>query len=273
MRRMLVVAVAMVAALGWWVPPAGAGGGIALEPDRESYHPGEVVHMAADITKLDREWHGPYTVSLHSFGGTVPGAEEGFPVGRLVVTRLDDTTVRAEVTFVLPKLPDGMWQVSYCSADCNRSLGDLSTGFLLIGDPPPPPDLSAFATTLPLAPATTVPTTAAPVTTSTPVTSTEPAGATEAKEPAGAGEVVASGAVAAGVAGDDGASRWWVIGALAAAALLAAAVLLGRRRGGTPRRSITSSGSPDDDTSEGVDVVEVGLEPDRAPDETVGVGR
>jgi hypothetical protein len=152
-----VASLLVVLAVGAVLPsPASAGGGSLLEPDREWYRSGDVVHLVANVRKLDRDWHGPYTVGLRSLAALELGPE--IPVGRLVVTRLDDQTVRAEVTFVLPKLDDGNWLVTYCSPGCAHALGDLQGGSLWIGPPPeplPPPTTVAPVPTTAVATATT----------------------------------------------------------------------------------------------------------------------
>lgn len=260
-RRIIgaLVGMAWVAAIGGLTgTSAGAGGGAYLQPDREFYRPGDVVHLSAFVTKLDRDWFGPYTVSLRSYGGTVPGADEGIPVGRLVVTRIDDTTVRAEVTFVLPKLPDGTWEVSYCSPGCDRFVGDLSGGLLVIGTEPMWTTGNQASAT-PAAPSTTT----APSTTAVAIPVDAPATSIASRDPAASTAAPASTAKGAGSAtgsrSDGDARPWWWLAAFAGIVVLVASVIVVGRRSG-PRRVVTTTGSAlDGGTTDAV--VAVPLEP------------
>lgn len=274
-RRVLVATIVVAAAL---VPltvagaPAGAGGGSRLVADREFYRPGEAVHLTALVQKLNLDWLGPYDAYLRpldpdvdSAGG--PGSDpRDVPIGRLVVTRLDPTTVRAEVTFVLPKLPDGEWVVLYCNRGCTAMLGDLVGGHLRVGPPPPP-----FAT-IP----TTIPPTVAPATTARPPTTRAATPTTARPATDEAAEPASTTVDAALVAEDDqgvGETGGWLV-VVAALALLAAAGAIARRRGSRRQVTVSSSAGPSDRTVDVDGAVEVELEPaPPAGDEPIGAGR
>lgn len=234
--------------------PVSAGGGSVLVPDRDHYEPGGPVHLTAQVRKYDRDWFGPYTVSLRPLTATGSLAEPGEDptdtvVGRLVVTRLDPTFVRAEVTFVLPKLADGEYWVQHCNPGCTKNLGDLAPGVLRVGPLPA------------VAPTTVAPTTAAPTTrvvipvdappTSIATTEVVPATATTAP----------TDLVVAVAAEDEAGVRLPVAvagGGVAVLVLVLAIGVLARRRG--PRRVVTGRGLLDGGDPPG-DVVVVDLEP------------
>lgn len=235
------VAAVVVGVLALAVAPtatAGAGGSSQLVPDREFYRPGEVVHLAGDVYKSDRNWFGPYTVSIrpaavawepgdHRPAGQHPA---DVTVGRLVVTRIDDMRVRAEVTFVLPKVTDGLYQVDYCGPDCSTRLGDLYESWFFVGTAPYVPSTVLPPPTVP--PTTVATTRAAPVTT---VATTSPV----TTAAAGPDEVQAAApVVATSVPGGSGGTTWWW---LAVPAALAVAV--GARRWGRSHRTVTVTGS------------------------------
>ena len=263
----VVAAVLVIVLAGATVapPPAASGGGSVLVPDRDHYVPGDAVHLTADVRKLDLDWFGPYTVSLRPATPTgsvaMPGEDPtDVTVGRLVVTRMDPTFVRAEVTFVLPKLADGEYWIQYCNPGCTKSLGDLNGGFLRVGDPPVVP-----TTTSPLG-ETAI--TAPPLTTAPPTS--RPSVASSSTAAGDAPPVPVATSVPTDGAGE---LRWWLGGALALVALVAALVILARRRG--DRRTVTTSSSPPepvDDSS--VAFVDIAPGPPSAtPDETIGAGR
>jgi len=269
----LVCAVGVLVIAVLTMGPAAAGGGSFLRGDRPSYEPGEVVHLSASVNKLDRDWYGPYTVLLVSYGGVVPDADAGIPVGRLVVTRLDDRLVRAEVTFVLPKLPDGEWMVQVRSA---RPLGDLAGGHLVIG-PVAPVGLPPTTVT----PTTVVPTTRVSVTTAAPSSA---ARSSEGLASAPVDEVAVEAATASPTPAVDDSSATgndsvigWVVVSISVVVLVAAAAAIGRRRG--PRRVVTTTGAvPVDDASGAlfdVPLTPVADEPvgASAANPTIGVGR
>ena len=270
----LVCAVGVLVIAVLTMGPAAAGGGSSLRGDRPSYEPGEVVHLSASVNKLDRDWYGPYTVLLVSYGGVVPDADAGIPVGRLVVTRLDDRLVRAEVTFVLPKLPDGEWMVQVRSA---RPLGDLAGGHLVIG-PVAPVGLPPTTT---VTPTTVVPTTRVSVTTAAPSSA---ARSSEGLASAPVDEVAVEAATASPTPAVDDSSATgndsvigWVVVSISVVVLVAAAAAIGRRRG--PRRVVTTTGAVPVDDASGA-VVDVPLTPvadepvgASAANPTIGVGR
>ena len=269
-RRIAAVAVAGMALLlvTMSAAPAGAGGGSQLEPDRPFYRPGDAVHLTANVTKIELDWFGPYTAYLRPLTPPETSAADAgagprdLAIGRLVVTRLDPRTVRAEVTFVLPKVPDGDWVVLYCSPGCTHRLGDLTGGWLQVGEPPALPPTTAAPAAVPPTTVPPVPTTrSAETTTSAPTTRVDPATPAAVRtETAPSVETATS---------EPSELRWWLGGALVVAALAAALAVVARR--GRGRRSITVAATPTDDDGDALVVV---LEPAAtSDDEPIGAGR
>lgn len=267
----LVVGAVVIAAIATFAgSPAGAGGANQLRPDREFYQPGDPVHLSGEVYKTDLDWFGPYTVYLRPVDPTATGSDPrvragehpgDIAVGRLVVTRINPQIVTAEITFVLPNLTDGMWQVDYCAPDCSKRLGDLyDGGWLHVGTaawvPPTTVAVPSPAPTPTVASVSPTPTTArvAPSTT---------AGADLA-----AAEPVVAVEAPSGTRSDE-ATRWWLAGLAGAVALVAALVLL--RRGGR-LRTVTRSTTPLA-TGNGDGVVTVEHEPQPPGDDVIGAAR
>jgi hypothetical protein len=256
----VLAAVAATVALGIAGGPAGAGGGVQLLPDREFARPGEPVHLSALVDKLDRDWFGPYTVFIRPVApdssptSVQPGLHvDDRAVGRLVVTRVDDLRVRAEVTFVLPKVADGWYLVGYCGPDCTKPLGNLGPSWFYVGSAPFVPETLA-------PPPTTTPTTIA----AAPTAADRPAPSPVSPSTAPTTTAAADGSGVAVAAVEPGDERpWWLLLVACAAAL---AALAGMRRWGRRRRTITSRGPGPDDTRP-EDAVTITLEPDHPTDE------
>jgi len=266
MRRtiaaLVLMGVAATAVLGSSAGTAGAGGGTQLQPDRDFYRPGEPVHLSAAVDKLDRDWFGPYTVYIRPIGPdssseyVQPGLHaDDRAVGRLVVTRLDERQVRAEVTFVLPKVGDGWYLVGYCGPDCSKPLGNLSSSWFYVG-------------TAPDAPETVVPAPTTVVTAPTTVASTRPA--PPSTVPTTASTTAGAAVIAAGTADPPTAElAWWAVVATAVVVLAGLGATLGFGR----RRRTIGTSAMDGHDAEPEATITIALDPDRPVDEAMGARR
>jgi hypothetical protein len=155
-------------------PPAAGGGPPGLYGiDSAFVPPGRRVTLRQErVQKLDRTWKGPYQVSLvwasYQPANAARPATPPAPVhvGDLRVERWSDELVRVEVSFVVPRLPQGNYDVVTCNPGCRDSVGELGASSMFVGTEipqwapamPPPmpvtPDDDAPVTTG----ATTVPT-------------------------------------------------------------------------------------------------------------------
>jgi hypothetical protein len=120
--------------------PASAGGGTMLRPDREFYEPGDLVVLEGEAYKPHRDWRGPYRLWLarwpeanqpvNADGATGPVPKRY--VGDLVIERRNELYVRASVSFTMPDLPRGGYDVQMCNPGCTDNL-DWTRGVVFIG--------------------------------------------------------------------------------------------------------------------------------------------
>jgi hypothetical protein len=158
-----VVVVAVVVALA--APSAASAGGAPQLSSRRQFHrPGEVVELREDnVTK------GPYRAFLRWAAyqpagvGPVSLPPPQVEVGQVQVERSSEMYVRATLSFTVPALPDGMYEVLVCSPGCRDPLGDLYPGSFHIGTGPAayeaekPPSARAVTPPPTVAPPTSVP--------------------------------------------------------------------------------------------------------------------
>ena len=127
MRRLLgfvVFVLLVVAAVPAWA------GGSWLRFDREAYAPGEIAQAEARPGHGQLGWvdDGPFYAYLTD-SLAVP-AEEGIPLGELLLDEETVNSVRVTIEFVVPDVPPGEYAVVYCNNPCTEGLGDLIGGVL-----------------------------------------------------------------------------------------------------------------------------------------------
>jgi hypothetical protein len=137
----VAVAVVVVAVVS---TPAAAGGGPALVQDRESYRPGDRVDLQQEeVYKASRDWRGPYGVWMfrteeryQPYNAAVVSAPvPRRHVGDLRVERWSDEYVRVSLSFTMPEVPYGAYELEVCNPGCtNESL--FLRGNLFVGDEP-----------------------------------------------------------------------------------------------------------------------------------------
>jgi hypothetical protein len=140
-----VVAAAMTIVVGTatvvLAPPAAGGGPPGLAGIEGAFvRVGQRVSLRQEqVRKPDRAWKGPYRVSLVWASHQPANADRPAPppapvhVGDLRVERWSDELVRVDITFVVPRLPQGLYDVVTCDRGCTGSVGELGTSSLFIG--------------------------------------------------------------------------------------------------------------------------------------------
>jgi hypothetical protein len=218
-------------------PPAAGGGPPGLAGIEGAFvRIGQRVTLRQDhVRKLDRAWKGPYQVSLVWASYQPANADRPAPppapvhVGDLRVERWSDEFVRVDVSFVVPRLPQGNYDVVTCSPGCAGSVGELGSSSLFVGAEEP---RWAIPTMPPPVPVT--PDDDAPVTTGSTAAPTEPV-----VRPDAAVENVAAGfdrPSSAPAAAEPTAGEWLLLASLMAglAVVVLASTVHGVRRRARP---------------------------------------
>jgi hypothetical protein len=168
-----VVAVAMTIVVGTatvvLAPPAAGGGPPGLAGVEGSFvRVGQRVSLRQEhVAKPDRAWKGPYRVSLVwsasdqpvNASRVAPRPEPAY-VGDLRVERWSDDFVRVDVTFVVPRLPQGLYDVVTCGPGCRGSVGELGTSSLFVGAEEPRWAIPSMPPPMPVTPDDDAPVTA-----------------------------------------------------------------------------------------------------------------
>jgi hypothetical protein len=239
LRRGLVALVLLAGAvLGWASPAHGGGSTWDVEPDVAA--PGERVEVGTCVAwahngNLGTPEDGPYSMWVsplgsNGTGGGVAQVPDGaVPVGEITIDEgglwKNCGPNAAHISFTVPNLPPGEYELIHCNEPCTDVLGDITWGVLTITDaagsvPAPPPPTT---------------TTVAPTTTTTVVPSTTTVAPTT--EPAAEDEDLATNAAVLvsvstdGQSGSDDTAAWWVGGALGLVAV-AGWIAVHQRRSG-----------------------------------------
>jgi hypothetical protein len=151
------------------IAPASAGGSI-WNVERDHYEPGEHAFVWAQVawehnSSLGTPADGPYSAYLlpeavaqsrmRPEGGPLVD-DDALWIAEIAVS-LEPYSAgplrfgphHASFEFTVPDLPVGRYEILHCSADCTKTLGDVTWGILTIGpEPIPPPPPTAPETTV-----------------------------------------------------------------------------------------------------------------------------
>ena len=124
------------------------GGGSWMEPYRSSYQRGDTVVMRGEVSPGDfgSVDEGPFFAHLRvdpkaaaaANSRTYPNIHESdIYLGELQL-RERDPLIEVSITFTLPDVPDGEYEIVYCNDPCTTGFGDFIGGWVTVKTPRPP---------------------------------------------------------------------------------------------------------------------------------------
>ena len=129
-----------------------AGGGSWIEPYRTQYQPGDTVVMRGDAGpgSLGELESGPFYAYLRVDPLTAAAAnfhtfpnihESDIYLGELQLKGREGWFYDISITFTLPDVPDGEYEIVYCNDPCTSGFGDFLGGWIMVKTPrlPAPP--------------------------------------------------------------------------------------------------------------------------------------
>jgi len=146
MRRFYLVSVTAAAAtlvlLAAMAPPASAGGSW-LYPAEDEYSPGDQAVLQGDFGHGQLGWleDGPFFAFLRvdpdAVEASAPDAwpyihASDVPLGEIMFES-GGINLIATVSFIVPELPPGSYEVTYCNDPCTNGIGDLIGGAISVG--------------------------------------------------------------------------------------------------------------------------------------------